>query len=79
MRSLRRRLSNRLLEEGATIALEREQIRRGIERSGPAHGSAEAFPVLQLLGWVSSAAIRLGMVLMPRVDPDFLAPRVLRR
>ncbi len=71
MRSLRRRLSNRPLEAGATLAVERQQMWRVSQRSGTRtfdRGDAHVLFVLEMLDRLSKAAIRLGMITMPKTN-----------
>jgi len=65
MTSLRRRVSDRLLEAGATMALDREEMWRKSQRGGARTLSNGDLQVLFLLDVVSTTAIRLGMIIMP--------------
>jgi hypothetical protein len=69
MRSVRRRLSDRLLRAGATLELDRQEMWRNARRGGarePGNGELQVFGMLDLLSCVS---IRLGMMLMPAQVP----------
>ena len=69
MRSLRQRLSNHLLEAGANIAFDCQQMCRGLQRSDlrvrNPRDVEKLAQVLWLLDVVSRTAIRLGMIVMP--------------
>jgi len=65
MTSLRRRVAERLLDAGATMALDCQQMWRKSQRSGDQSPFNGEFQVLFLLDLVSTAAIRLGMIIMP--------------
>ena len=75
MRLLRHRISRRLLEAGATLALERQQMLRRCEHRDPGRFDrcdAQVLYVSDTLDLLSSAAIRLGVVVMP---DDSIVPR----
>jgi len=65
MTSLRRRVSDWLLEAGATMALDCQEMWRKSQRRGARTPSNGDLQVLFLLDLVSTTAIRLGMIIMP--------------
>jgi hypothetical protein len=75
MTSLRYRLSERLLEAGATRALELRGIRRSMRAVAPRPDVANVHVVGALASaeLVSAAAIWLGMLLAPADLPKYLA------
>ena len=68
MRSLRERTSKRLLDAGARLAIERRQMLRSQRRNPPAfdRGDAQLLYVAEMLDLMSTAAIRLGVMILPR-------------
>ena len=69
MTTLRRRASDWLMDVGARLALDTRDMWRRSERDGtaPTSGDLQALFVLDVL---SSAAIRLGRIVMPARPPD---------
>jgi hypothetical protein len=62
-----------LFSSAATLALESQQMWRAYQRAGGHHvGSGDA-QMLFACDWLSSAAIRLGTIIMPNV-PAGLGP-----
>ena len=84
MTSLQLKISERLLGMGAALALERRQMMR---RSDPGHpvaldrGQGHQLYVMDMLGLLSNAAIRLGVAVMPdhHLLPDSHPARKRRR
>jgi hypothetical protein len=69
MTGLRRRLSDRLLDAGSTMALDCQEMWRKSQRDarGPSNGDLQ---VLFLVDLLSRLAIRLGVMIMPPRLPD---------
>jgi hypothetical protein len=67
--SWRRRIGGRLVQAGATMALDREEMWRGYQRSGARHATNADLGLLFMLDVVSAAAIRLGMLIPPNPLP----------
>jgi hypothetical protein len=70
MRSLRRAVSDRLVEAGATLALDRQEIVRRAWQSGQRSPSRSDLSALGAIDLWSAAALRLGFLLMPADPPD---------
>jgi hypothetical protein len=70
MTSLRRRVSERLLESGARMALDRQEMWRKSQRRGARTLSNADLQLLFMLDVVSATKIRLGMIIMPARLPD---------
>jgi hypothetical protein len=66
MNALRLKVGSALLEAGATQALEVREMWIRYRRSGVAGADNRDLQLLAVLDMLSSAAIRLGMALMPR-------------
>ena len=64
MTALRRRVSQWLMDAGATLALDSQEMWRKSQHSGPAPSNGD-LQVLFMLDVLSSAAIRLGRIVMP--------------
>jgi hypothetical protein len=64
-RSLRKRLSDKLLNAGATMAIDRQTMYREYMRSGVKALSPADAQLLSALGITSACMIRLGMFIMP--------------
>ena len=73
MNSLRRRVGDRLLDGGARLALDSQEMWRKSQRNGtrPTSGDLQALFVMNVL---STTAIRLGRMIMPARVPDHLTP-----
>jgi hypothetical protein len=67
--SLRRRISDRLLREAARLALDRRDMDWKLQRSGVRRPSSGDLQVLAMLDLVGAAALRLGMLIMPKQPP----------
>jgi len=70
MTALRRKVSDRLLEAGATMGLDCQEMWRKSQREGARTLSTGDLHVLFLLDLVSTIKIRLGMIIMPARLPD---------
>jgi hypothetical protein len=70
VRALRRRVSESLLREGATLALDRRDMDRKLQASGRRPGGRD-LQVLAMLDLISALAIRLGMLILPKQAPAF--------
>ena len=70
MRSLRRTVSDSLVAWGATTELDRREIWVKARQSGVRPSDAGFVPALGLLDLLSTAAIRLGFLIMPARLPD---------
>ena len=70
MRSIRRAVSNRLLEFGADLARDRQEMWQKAQQSGVRSLTYGDYQVLGALDLWSRTAIRLGMMIMPAVWPD---------
>jgi hypothetical protein len=66
MDALRRKLGDRLVEAGATQALDCREMWAKCERSGVSAADNIDLQVLGLLEVLSVAAIKLGVAVMPR-------------
>jgi len=71
MRSARRAVSNWLLEWGATTALDRQEMWRKAQQSRTHSLNSADLQLLGVLELWSSAAIRLGRMIMPAQVPGF--------
>ena len=69
MRSLRRRISDRLLREAATLALDRRDMDFKLQRSGVRRLSGGDLQVLAMLDLISAIFLRLGVIIMPKQSP----------
>jgi hypothetical protein len=68
--ALRRSLSGRLLDWGATLGLDRQEMWRRAQVSGARVGDQGFLQVLDALDLLSRTAIRLGRLVMPAQLPD---------
>lgn len=69
MRSFRRAVSEKLLESGARLALDRQQMVLDYVGSGARRFTAGDLQVLSAIDLWSTVAIRLGRILMPARPP----------
>lgn len=68
MVELRRRISERLLEAGIELALDRQEMSRRARQRGDSP-QTEFLDVMGLLDGLSALAVRLGVVVMPTRPP----------
>ena len=68
MVELRRRISEKLLEAGIELALDRQEMSRRARQRGDVP-QTEFLDVMGLLDGLSALAIRLGIVIMPTRPP----------
>ena len=77
VRTIRQRLSRRLLASGARLALDRRAMCARAYASGVRSLSSGDLQVLSALDLVSTVQIRLGMLVMPKrvADPSVIGHR----
>lgn len=78
MRTLRAALSERLLRYGATVAGDREQMWRRARVAGDRLAPAD-YQLLGVLDLVGTAALRLGLLLLPSQPPALVEQPATRR
>jgi hypothetical protein len=78
VRALRRRVSESLLREAATLALDRRDMDRKLQGSGRRPVGRD-LQVLAMLDLISALAIRLGMLIMPKQAPAFVEVETSQR